>query len=60
MTALDWLVLGGTIGLISCFMGMNTQQGAEGVGKGTTGAVVTSTIIVLLLDTVLTKLLLNT
>src|SRR6185436_21133295 len=51
---------GGTIGLISCFMGMNTQQGAEGVGKGTTGAVVTSTIIVLLLDTVLTKLLLNT
>jgi phospholipid/cholesterol/gamma-HCH transport system permease protein len=51
---------GGTIGLISCYMGMNTKQGAEGVGKGTTGAVVTSTVIVLLLDTVLTKLLLNT
>ena len=54
------IVFGGTIGLISCFMGMNTQQGAEGVGKGTTGAVVTSTVIVLLLDTVLTKLLLST
>ena len=54
------IFFGGTIGLVSCYMGIGTQQGAEGVGKGTTGAVVTSTIIVLLLDTVLTKLLLNT
>lgn len=51
---------GGTIGIVSCYRGMNTQQGAEGVGKGTTGAVVTSTVIVLLLDSLLTKLLLDT
>lgn len=51
---------GGTIGLVSCYRGMNTQQGAEGVGKATTGAVVTSTVIVLMLDSILTKLLLDT
>jgi phospholipid/cholesterol/gamma-HCH transport system permease protein len=40
-------------------MGFSTQQGAEGVGKSTTGAVVTSSVLILLLDTVLTRLLLN-
>ncbi len=50
---------GGTIGLVSCYTGMNAKQGAEGVGRATTGAVVTSMVVVLLLDTYLTKLLLN-
>jgi phospholipid/cholesterol/gamma-HCH transport system permease protein len=49
----------GSITLISCYMGFSTQQGAEGVGKSTTGAVVMSSILILLLDTVLTRLLLN-
>jgi phospholipid/cholesterol/gamma-HCH transport system permease protein len=49
----------GSITLISCYMGLSTQQGAEGVGKSTTGAVVTSSVLILLLDTVLTRLLLN-
>ena len=40
-------------------MGFNTQQGAEGVGRSTTGAVVSSSVMILLLDIVLTKLLLN-
>jgi ABC-type transporter Mla maintaining outer membrane lipid asymmetry permease subunit MlaE len=40
-------------------MGFNTQQGAEGVGKSTTGAVVSSCVMILLLDTLLAKLLLN-
>ena len=35
----------GAITLISCYMGFNTQQGAEGVGKSTTGAVVTSSVL---------------
>ena len=51
---------GATIGLVSCYMGMNAKQGAEGVGRATTGAVVSSMVVVLLLDTFLTKLLLNT
>ncbi len=49
----------GSITLISCYMGFSTQQGAEGVGKSTTGAVVISSVLILLLDTVLTRLLLN-
>lgn len=49
----------GAIGLISCYMGFTTKQGAEGVGKSTTGAVVVSSVLILLLDTVLAKLLLH-
>ena len=50
---------GNCITIISCYMGFNTQQGAEGVGKSTTGAVVSSCVMILLLDTVLAKLLLK-
>ena len=49
----------GAIGLISCYMGYTTKQGAEGVGRSTTGAVVISSVLILLLDTLLAKLLLN-
>ena len=49
----------GSITIISCYMGFNTQQGAEGVGKSTTTAVVTSSVLILVLDTVLTRLLLH-
>ena len=49
----------GAITIISCYMGFNTEQGAEGVGRSTTGAVVTSSVLILLLDVVLAKLLLN-
>jgi phospholipid/cholesterol/gamma-HCH transport system permease protein len=49
----------GSITIISCYMGFTTQQGAEGVGRSTTGAVVSSSVLILLLDVVLTKLLLN-
>ncbi|MEO5799620.1 MAG: ABC transporter permease [Gemmatimonadales bacterium] len=47
------------ISLISCYRGYTTKQGAEGVGKAATGAVVTSSVLILLLDTVLAKLLLK-
>jgi phospholipid/cholesterol/gamma-HCH transport system permease protein len=50
---------GGAIGLISCYMGFNTQQGAEGVGKSTTTAVVASSVMILILNTLLAKILLN-
>ena len=53
------IFFGGTIGLVSCFMGIGTQQGAEGVGRAATGAVVSSSVVVLLLDVLLTRLLLN-
>ncbi len=49
----------GSITVISCYMGFNTKQGAEGVGKATTGAVVYSSVLILLLDVLLAKILLN-
>jgi phospholipid/cholesterol/gamma-HCH transport system permease protein len=47
------------ITIISCYQGFSTEQGAEGVGKSTTGAVVASSVMILLLDTLLAKLLLH-
>jgi phospholipid/cholesterol/gamma-HCH transport system permease protein len=48
----------GAITLISCYVGYNTQQGAEGVGRSTTTAMVASSVTILLLDALTTKLLL--
>lgn len=45
--------------VIPCYMGFNAGQGAEGVGKATTGAVVSSSVVILLLDVLLAKLLLS-
>jgi phospholipid/cholesterol/gamma-HCH transport system permease protein len=47
------------ITIISCYQGFSTEQGAEGVGKSTTGAVVASSVMILLLDTLLARLLLH-
>ena len=50
---------GGAIALISCYMGFNTKQGAEGVGKATTGAVVASSVLILIINAILARVLLN-
>ncbi len=47
------------ITVVSCYFGFSTEQGAEGVGKSTTSAVVASCVMILLLDTLLAKLLLH-
>lgn len=47
------------ITIVPCYMGFSTQQGAEGVGKSTTAAVVSSSVIILFFDAILTKLLLE-
>ena len=39
-----------TIAFVSCFKGISTRGGAEGVGKSTTAAVVMSMISVIILD----------
>ncbi|MEO8226056.1 MAG: ABC transporter permease [Gemmatimonadota bacterium] len=49
----------GAITIIPCYMGFNTGQGAEGVGKSTTGAVVSTSVLILLLDVVLARILLH-
>lgn len=48
------MVFGGVVPVISCYYGFNCSGGAEGVGNATTNSVVTSTIIVIILDFVLT------
>ncbi len=50
-------VFGGVIALVGCYKGMNTQLGAEGVGMATTSSVVTSIIIIFVLNYFLSALL---
>jgi phospholipid/cholesterol/gamma-HCH transport system permease protein len=50
-------VFGAVIGLIGCYKGFHTEGGAEGVGKATTGAVVVSCMLILILDYFLSALL---
>ena len=47
------LVFGFVITSISCYMGYYTEGGAEGVGKSTTQATVTSCVFILVMDLVL-------
>lgn len=51
------LVFGAVVGLIGCYKGFNTEGGAEGVGKSTTGAVVNSCMLILILDYFLSAVL---
>ena len=46
--------------VIPCYVGITAKEGAEGVGRATTTAVVMACIFILLLDLVLAKLLLPT
>ena len=43
--------------IIACFEGLNAKEGAEGVGKATTSSVVTSFILIIMADCMLTALL---
>jgi phospholipid/cholesterol/gamma-HCH transport system permease protein len=47
---------GGIIGLVSCFQGMRTRGGTEGVGRAATSSVVLSSLFIILADVVLVKL----
>ena len=51
------LVFGAVVGIIGCYKGFHTEGGAEGVGKATTGAVVVSCMLILILDYFLSALL---
>ncbi|MFM7100876.1 MAG: MlaE family ABC transporter permease, partial [Verrucomicrobiota bacterium] len=51
------LVFGGIISLVSCYKGLNSGGGAEGVGRATTEAVVASSISILITNFFLTLFL---
>ncbi|MEK6683729.1 MAG: ABC transporter permease [Nitrospirota bacterium] len=50
-------VFGIIIATVSCYKGFNTEGGAEGVGKATTGAVVLSSMLILISDYFMTAML---
>jgi phospholipid/cholesterol/gamma-HCH transport system permease protein len=50
-------VFGLIIGLVSCFQGMRTQGGTEGVGKSATSSVVLSSLFIILADVVLVRVI---
>ena len=49
-------VFGFLISLMGCYQGYNSKGGAQGVGKATTLAVVTASILILAFDYVLTEM----
>jgi len=49
---------GAVVTTIPCYVGFEAKEGAEGVGRATTTAVVASCVVILLLDMLLAKLLL--
>ncbi len=51
------VVFGAVMALTGCFYGLRTSGGTEGVGRATTRAVVTSSILILALDYFLTQII---
>ncbi len=51
-------VYGLIIGVVSCFQGMRTTGGTEGVGRSTASAVVLSSLLIMVADVVLVRLIL--
>ena len=56
---LKTMVFGLIIGLVSCFQGMRTRGGTEGVGRSATSSVVLSSLFVVLADVLLVRLILT-
>jgi len=52
-------VMGVMVATICCFYGLQTTQGAKGVGDSATKAVVTSSVSILVADYILTSIMLN-
>ena len=51
-------VFGLIIGIVSCFQGIRTRGGTEGVGRSATSSVVLSSLFVILADVILVRLIL--
>jgi phospholipid/cholesterol/gamma-HCH transport system permease protein len=53
------VVFGFIVALIGCYMGLSTRGGTVGVGRNTTRSVVVSSVLIIGVDTLLTKLILT-
>jgi len=56
---LKTVVFGLIIGLVSTFYGMRTRGGTEGVGRSATGSVVLSSLLIILADVILVRLIIE-
>jgi phospholipid/cholesterol/gamma-HCH transport system permease protein len=54
------LMFGALIGIISCYAGMRISQSSEGVGEATTRSVMLTSIMILAVDFILTKIFIIT
>jgi phospholipid/cholesterol/gamma-HCH transport system permease protein len=52
------LVFGAILAIVSCYCGLRTYGGTQGVGRSTTQAVVASSVLILVFDLFLTRLIL--
>jgi phospholipid/cholesterol/gamma-HCH transport system permease protein len=52
-------VFGFLVALMGCYHGMNSGRGARGVGRATTNAVVSASILILAANYLLTELFFN-
>src|SRR4030095_7589798 len=52
------LAFGAILALVSCYCGLRTYGGTQGVGRSTTQAVVASSVLILIFDLFLTRLIL--
>ena len=52
------IFFGLAIAIVPCYVGFNTSHGAEGVGRSTTGAVVSASVLILFLNAFLARVLL--
>lgn len=50
-------VFGFIIGTVSCFFGYTTNEGADGVGRAATNSVVVSSLLIILADVILVKMI---
>ena len=58
-STLKTAVFGLIIGMVSCFQGMRTGGGTEGVGRAATSAVVLSSLLIILADVLLVRLIIQ-
>ena len=52
-------IFGFIVSIVGCYFGLTTRGGTEGVGRSTTQAVVAASVLILMADFFITKLLLN-
>lgn len=52
-------LFGASIIMVACYQGLNTREGAEGVGRAATNAAVSACLLILTLDFVMAKIILG-